>query len=151
MSSIVAYQNYTRPFGSLQASSSAIQPFGQNQQDSFVKRNWPLMLQILGFIFLVGGTVAQQLIARTIPKGKIPPDDWELLIAAAISLNPGMTRSEAITKLCTVFGDRAPYCIDGTPPIPPIPPLPDVPPKEGIPQWMIIGGIGLAAYLLFLR
>jgi len=145
--SIVAYQNYTRPFGSLQASSS--QPLGQNQQDSFVKRNWPLMLQILGFIFLVGGTVAQQLIARTIPKGKIPHDDWELLISAAISLNPGMSRAEAITKLCSVFGDRAPYCIDTT--VPPMPPIPDGPPKEGIPQWMIIGGIGLAAYLLFLR
>ena len=106
------------------------------------------MMQILGFIFLVGGTVAQQLVTRTVPKEKIPQDDWELLISAAMQLKPGMSREEAIKKLTMVFGDRAPYRTDA---IVPIPPLPDRPPQEGIPQWVIIAGLGVIGYLLFIR
>lgn len=145
---IINYDNYDLPFAG----------FSQAQhRPSWIRRNWPTIMQVLGYTFLMSATVGRSIIDRTVPKdAEIGPDDWAMLMQAAQKINPTISQSEAATKLCQLFGSRAPMCRDllpGQQPV--IMPISKGVTGEapgtimGIPAWALLGGLGLVAVMLF--
>lgn len=131
---LVQYQNYTFPLAG----------FGQTTvaQSSWIKRNWGTVLQILGSLFVVSGTIVQQWInSRVPPEEKIASDDWETMVQAVQRMYPRMSRQDIEKKLCEVFGQRSPYCLPGGQIYP-------APPSTGMPSWIWIVAIGAGAFLL---
>ncbi|MHC4397561.1 MAG: hypothetical protein ACYS1A_18110 [Planctomycetota bacterium] len=141
------YQNYTFPLSGLTAAQPTL---GDVEQRSWIWRNWPLVLSILGTALVVGGLIGRQIVDRSgIPDEPISPEDWEMMIQAAQRVRPEMPRQEIITKMCAIFGPRAPYCVDMQPPgIPPDTHLPATVGQPTIPMWAILAGVGFVAFLL---
>ena len=144
------YQNYTFPLAGVPAQLT----LGDTEEQSWIWRNWPIIMSILGTAFIVGGLVGSQIVDRSgVPDEPISPEDWDMIIQAAQKVRPEMPRQEVITKLCAIFGPRAPYCVDMT--VPSVVPgkIPgnglEQPPKS-IPTWVIVAGIG-AVVFLFLK
>lgn len=136
---LVQYQNYTFPFRGF--GQTSLQPV--TTQDSWTKRNWGTLLQILGSLFVVSGTIVQQWINSRMPAGeKIAADDWETLVQTVQRMYPQLSRQEIEKKLCELFGARSPYCLPGGI-IYPAPPT-----TTGIPSWIWMVAIGVGAFLL---
>lgn len=146
---LVEYQNYEIPLAG---------GFGQSEP-SWIRRNWPTVLQILGYVFVVGGVIAKQIVDKTVPPGKIAVEDWGMIIQQTEKLNPHLSRQQVIQKLCSLFGDRAPYCADMAIPslLPPGTPGAEITPARreeatiaGLPVWLVLIG-GVAAAFLFMK
>ena len=141
---LVHYQNYTFPFQTPrppQIGQTTLQP--GTAQPSWIKRNWGMVLQILGSLFVVSGTLIQQWLNSNVPIGeKIATDDWETMIQAVQRIYPQLSRQDIEKKLCEVFGTRSPYCLPGGQ----IYPAP--PPTTGMPSWMWLAALGAGAFLL---
>lgn len=134
MSALITYENYTRPFAG----------FGQSQ-DTWFRRNWTFLLQVVGLAFVAGGMVAKQYIDREVPQTeKITPQDWEMLVVSVQQFYPKMPRSDIERRLCEVLGTRAPFCAD----IVDFPLVAPEPPGMQIPQWLWIAALGVGAVLL---
>lgn len=144
---LIEYRNYEIPLAG---------GFGQNVEPSWIRRNWPTVLQILGYVFVVGGVIAKQVVDKTVPPGKIAVEDWEMIIQQTEKLNPHLSRQQVIQKLCDLFGARAPFCADMA--IPSLrPPGSEITPVgreegtiAGLPVWIVLIG-GVAAAFLFLK
>lgn len=147
---IIPYQNYTFPLRGLSGESGVLPRFRgigqttvQTSQTSWIKRNWGVVLQILGSLFVVSGTIIQQWINSKVPADeKIAADDWETMVQAVQRMYPMLSREQIETKLCELFGTRSPHCL----PQGQIYPAP--PAVTGIPSWIWFVAIGAGAYLL---
>ena len=134
MSALISYENYTRPFAG----------FGQSsQQETWFRRNWAFILQVVGLAFVAGGMVARKYIDREVPQTeKITPQDWDMLVASVQRFYPKMPRPDIELKLCELFGTRAPFCAN----------LVEFPEPERlgmrVPQWLWIAALGVGAVLL---
>lgn len=139
---LVSYQNYTFPL--LRGLGQTTTQPGVVSQPSWFRRNWGIVLQILGSLFVVSGTIIQQWINSNAPADeKITTDDWEMMVQAVQRLYPQLSRQQIETKLCEVFGTRSPYCL---PPgqVYPAPPVP----TTGLPSWVWLVAIGAGVFLL---
>lgn len=137
---IIRYDNYARPFSNLG------QAVAMQEEPGWVRRNWDVVLQVLGYLLLIGGTIAERVLDQTIPKDIIiQTDEWNMILDAAQKMSPGLSRQEVELKLCQVFGNRVPRCAVYTPTVFP------APPRAGLPAWVILGAIGVGAYLLLRR
>jgi len=146
---IINYQNYER---SLSGFGIPILP-EQTQPDqlSWVRRNWPLVMQVLGGVLFLGGTVAKSFVNRALPPEKIQQRDFESIVVSLNAMNPTLSRQQIIAKLCEVLGSRAPegYCGGLVSPVPPgIQQASLTEGTGGIPPWVLIAGIGAAFLLL---
>lgn len=141
---LIPYQNYTFPLRGLRGiGQTTRQPGTETSQGSWIKRNWGIVLQVLGSLFVVSGTIIQQWINSKVPAGeKIATDDWEMMVAAVQRMYPMLSRQQIEQKLCELFGARSPYCL----PQGQIYPAP--PAVTGIPSWIWFVAIGAGAYLL---
>jgi hypothetical protein len=147
---LVSYQNYTFPLRGLSSPTpgASLGLWGQTTvqaQTSWLRRNWGSVLQILGSLFVVSGTIIQQWINSNAPVGEqITTDDWEMMVQAVQRLYPQLSRQQIEAKLCEVFGTRSPYCLPGGQ-VYPAPPVT----TTGIPSWIWLVAIGAGAFLLF--
>lgn len=149
MSALITYENYTQPFAGF-GQGAGLAEFGQGAgqgqpQETWFKRNWTFLLQVVGLAFMAGGMVAKQYVDTKVPQtAKITPQDWEMLVVSVQGFYPKMPRANIERRLCEVFGTRAPFCAD-------ILDLPVVAPEPlgtQIPQWLWIAALGVGAVLL---
>lgn len=147
---LINYQNYVRPlsgFGVPIFPEDVIQP----NQPSWVRRNWPLVMQVLGGTLFLTGTVAKAFVNNALPPGKIQQQDFESIVVSLQRMNPTLTREQITAKLCEVLGTKAPegYCVGLVSLVPPgVTQASMMPGTGGIPPWMIVVGIGAAFLLL---
>lgn len=134
---LVQYQNYTFPLAGMGQTTV------QTQQTSWIKRNWGTLLQILGSLFVVSGTIIQQWLNSRMPPGEtVSTDDWETMVQTVQRMYPQLSRQDIEKKLCEAFGARSPYCLPSGQ-IYPAPPA-----APGLPSWIWIVAIGAGAFLL---
>lgn len=153
---LIPYQNYTFPLqglmkipqpplqrGYIGIGQTTVQPGAKTSQGSWIKRNWGIVLQILGSLFVVSGTIIQQWINSKVPAGEeITTDDWEMMVQAVQRMYPMLSRQQIEQKLCELFGARSPYCLpQGQIYLAP-------PTTTGMPSWIWLAAIGVGAYLL---
>jgi len=142
VSSLINYENYSRPFAG--GFGQFAGGFGQETQGSWFRRNWTWVLQVIGLAFVAGGMVAKKYVDREVPQQeKITPDDWQRLVTSVQQIYPRMPRGDIERKLCEVFGARSPYCTNVGLPLPVL-----AAEAPSIPSWLWIAALGVGAVLL---
>ncbi len=150
---LINYQNYDRTLAGFGVPILPEPVIYENPaSQSWVRRNWPTVMQILGAALFLSGTIAKAFVNRSLPPGQIQQRDFESIVVSLQSMNPTLPREQIIAKLCEVLGNRAPvgYCVGAISPVPPvcIQQASLTQGMGGIPPWMMILGIG-AAFFLF--
>ena len=144
--SLFKYDNYDRPFAGFGAiSASEYDPPPPSSQDRWIRRYWPVVLEILGYISLGAAAIgraaavekAKKAVDAYVPKGEIKQNDFELMVRRVMQLDPKMSRAEAEKRICEVFGNRIPACYGRK-----------TTDTEGLPSWVIYAGLGLVGLML---
>lgn len=142
--SLFKYNNYERPFAGFGALAAYAPPPPSASQDSWIRRNWPLVLEILAYIFLGGAAIGRSRakVDAQVPRDEIKQDDFEWMVQKAMQLDPTLSRAEVERRICEAFGNRIPACYANA-----------IVSRRTtdtgkIPDWVIYAGLGLVGLML---